>query len=273
MQRGLLLPDLSGLQHGSRWAVTMVKNEIDIIEQTLRHLVNQDVDEILVADNGSSDGTLERLRELSHELPLHVALDNEPRYFQAAKMTALSQAAGRAGAAWVLPFDADEFWFAQGKSVGQFLRSTDAGVITARLFNVFPKEAGTVWRLDPQAGDLPKVAFRPHRLARLSVGNHWITHPGRPESGLYIAHYPWRSPEQLRLKTSQGAQALTAKQRAEGIGWHWTAAADAADAWVEEAWSAIEHGTAFEYLHWTPSGRPLWDVDPRQHDTWMGPTG
>jgi glycosyltransferase involved in cell wall biosynthesis len=249
----------------------MVKNELDIIEETLRHLADQDIDEILVADNGSSDGTLERLRELTQELPLHVALDEEPRYFQAAKMTALAQVAGRAGASWVVPFDADEFWFANERSLGQFLRESDAGVVTARLFNVFPQEDGDAWRLDPVPGDLPKVAFRPHRLARLAVGNHWITHPGRPGSGLYIAHYPWRSAKQLRLKTHQGAQALTARQREDGIGWHWTAAATAADAWLDDAWSAIEHGQRFDQLHWTPSGQPLWDVDPRRHSTWTGP--
>ena len=251
----------------------MVKNEIDIIEGTVRHLLDQDIDEVLVADNGSTDGTLERLRELAAELPLRVAIDEEPRYFQATKMTGLAEAARRAGASWVVPFDADELWFARGRSVGELLRDTDAGVLTARLYNVFPSAQGPEgsWRLDPGPGDLPKVAFRAHRLAHLAVGNHWIVHPGRPAAGLYVAHYPWRSAAQLRLKTRQGAEALTAQQQADGLGWHWSRAAAAEEAWLDEAWDAIRHGREFDQLHWTPSGLPLWDLDPREHRTWAGP--
>jgi hypothetical protein len=43
---------------------------------------------------------------------VHVVTDREPAYFQAAKMTRLARAAARAGADWVVPFDADELWFA-----------------------------------------------------------------------------------------------------------------------------------------------------------------
>lgn len=39
------------------WGITMVKNEADIIEQTIRYLLNQGVEYILVADNGFTDGT------------------------------------------------------------------------------------------------------------------------------------------------------------------------------------------------------------------------
>lgn len=53
----------------------MVKNEADIVEQTIRHLLDQGVDHILAADNGSSDGTYEILLELSKILPVHVIKD------------------------------------------------------------------------------------------------------------------------------------------------------------------------------------------------------
>lgn len=271
VRSGLTLPQLEGSRKGGLWAVAMVKNEVDIIESTLRHLADQGIDELLVADNGSTDGTLELLRELSRQLPLHVALDSEPRYFQGPKMTALAQAARRAGASWVVPFDADEFWFAASTTVGEYLRRCDAGVVQARMFNVYPQADCTKWRLDPQPMDPPKVAFRAHRLARLSIGNHWVLHPGRPAPGLFIAHYPWRSADQLKRKTHQGAVALTEEQRAQGFGFHWTAGAAESDQWRHDAWDAIQHGRVFPGLHWTPSGTPLWDVDPRQHRVWPGP--
>lgn len=65
----------------------MVKNEADIIEQTIRHLLNQGVEHILVADNGSTDGTYELLQELSKSLPVHVIQDREVAYYQSEKMT------------------------------------------------------------------------------------------------------------------------------------------------------------------------------------------
>ena len=45
-------------------AVGMVKDEIDIIEPVLRHLVAEGVDRILLLDNLSTDGTSETLIRL-----------------------------------------------------------------------------------------------------------------------------------------------------------------------------------------------------------------
>lgn len=47
---------------GPIWAVSMVKNEGDIIEETFRNLFAQGVDHLIVADNGSTEGMLELLR-------------------------------------------------------------------------------------------------------------------------------------------------------------------------------------------------------------------
>lgn len=86
----------------------MVKNEADIIEQTIRHLLNQGVEHILVADNGSTDGTYELLQELSKSLPVHVIQDREVAYYQSEKMMWLADQVTEAGAEWIVPFDADE---------------------------------------------------------------------------------------------------------------------------------------------------------------------
>ncbi len=219
----------------------MVKDEADIVVGTVEHLLAQGVDQVLVADNGSTDGTLDLLHDLARRAPVHVAVDTEPRYYQAAKMTRLADAVRRAGAEWVVPFDADEYWFAVGASLADHLRGTREGLVRAQLFNVFPTSSGG-WRLDLTPHSFGKVAIRAHWAARLGIGNHTASHPGEHVPGLYIAHYPWRSSEQLRRKGVQGGAALTDDQVARGVGKHWARFRDAEEAWTDQAWTDVLDG-------------------------------
>jgi len=111
---------------GQVWAVTMVRNELDVLPLVLDHLEAQGVDQVLVADNGSTDGTLEMLQARASQGRLLLARDSEAAYYQAAKMTLLARAAWRAGADWVVPFDADELWFAAHGLLADHLRRTPA---------------------------------------------------------------------------------------------------------------------------------------------------
>ena len=267
--RGMRLPALprSRRKPGSVWAVSMVKDEADIIASTLEHLFAQGVDDVLVADNGSTDGTLDLLHDLARHRPLHVAIDAEPRYFQAAKMTVLADAARRAGADWVVPFDADEFWFAAGTSLAERLRATPEGLVRARLFNVYPGDGPGRWRLDLTPHPQQKVAVRAHWALRVGIGNHTASHPGEHTTGLYVAHYPWRSREQLRRKGTQGGAALTDDQVARGLGKHWAVFRGAQETWMEEAWADIVAGRARPDLWWSPVG-PFREVDPRDWSSW-----
>jgi hypothetical protein len=54
----------------------LVRNEVDIIETNLRYHLAGVIDEANVIDNGSTDGTLQRLVALSRQLP--VLLASEP---------------------------------------------------------------------------------------------------------------------------------------------------------------------------------------------------
>jgi cellulose synthase/poly-beta-1,6-N-acetylglucosamine synthase-like glycosyltransferase len=71
----------------------MVKDEADVIEATIEHLFAQDIDALIVADNGSTDGTLELLNTLSQRLSIVLHSDPEVGYYQARKMTRLAQEA------------------------------------------------------------------------------------------------------------------------------------------------------------------------------------
>ena len=90
-------------------AVSIVKNEADIIEAFVRH-TQAWVDHHLIFDHDSTDGTLEILGRLQQEgLPLTLFSDDAPGHLQQFRSNHLTQlAAGTYGADWILPLDADE---------------------------------------------------------------------------------------------------------------------------------------------------------------------
>src|SRR5437868_13045546 len=91
-------------------AVSIVKNEADVIEPFVRH-ARAWTDHHLVFDHDSTDGTREILGRLIAEgLPLTVFTDTALGNLQQARSNHLTRIAAREFAAdWVLPLDADEF--------------------------------------------------------------------------------------------------------------------------------------------------------------------
>lgn len=272
---GLVLPPLpprgrsSGLNStGSVWAVTMVKNEADIIATTLRHLLEQEVDGILVADNGSTDDTRAIIEDLASSAPVFLADDREPAFFQGQKMTRLSHWARRAGAAWVIPFDADELWFAKSQTVGAFLRQSPASIVRASIFNVAPLGTGARvgddagWVMGRQASWWKKVAFRPHPFMAVAMGNHEVDRPGRPVDGLGIAHLPYRSLAQMASKLRAGAASLSDIPGSSGL--HWRDLGSLSDEDLRQVWSDLLAGDAGERVQWLPEG----DLEPVDVFSW-----
>lgn len=259
--RGMALPDLPRRTRrpGSVWAISVVKNEADIIERTITHLVEQGVDSILVADNGSTDGTLSILRTLEDRLGIYVAVDHEPGHFHGQKMDALARAAARAGADWIVPFDADELWFAaDDTTLADALRSCHASIARAEMHNAFPIEgssSGPEWCIDRVSAPLEKVAFKWHPLAQLHHGNHAVTRPGRSSSPLRIVHLPWRSLSQFESKVRIGAAAMDTAygMRVVAGGDHWRDLRDLDRAALHEAWDDLVSGRANPLMLWTPS--------------------
>lgn len=203
---------------GPIWAVSMVKNEADIIGETLENLFVQGVDQILVADNRSTDNT----REVLANFPIHIVDDPIPAYWQGEKMSHLARAATRAGAAWIIPFDADELWKGtDGRTIAEVLRNSNATIVEAEWWDFVPKaEADTAqfavrfpYRLAQQHFQA-KVAFRANWLARIAIGNHGVSLPDPSVgNGLRIAHYRYRSPAQMIQKARDGS----ASSRLAGI--------------------------------------------------------
>lgn len=241
------------------WAVTMMKDEADIAYHVLMHTAEEDIDGIIVADNGSTDGTRDEIARASEDagIPIIPVDDPEVGYYQSRKMTALAaQAAGR-GANWIVPFDADEIWYGE-HSVGKILRdqSQATGVVTASLYNHWrtgldldtpvPFQS-MIWRqLDP--GALPKVAFRWKESVVIHQGNHGVDGTrGARVSGLMIRHFPYRSWEHFKRKAENGAKAYEATDLAPSEGAHWRGYGEILERHGEGALKEV-YDTYFDFL-------------------------
>ena len=212
------------------WGISMVRDEADILPGVLDHMTRQ-VDHVLVADNLSTDDTPDVLAAAGVE----VVTDADPAYRQSEKMTALAARARDAGAAWVVPFDADEIWHTRdGRTLADFLRDQhDTDVVVADLFNHYtaglddPAVVDPVRRMTwrtPTPGALPKVACRTHPDLVIGMGNHSAEYGPRAavlRDGLVVRHFPYRSADQFIRKARQGSAALAATRLHRSVGAHW----------------------------------------------------
>lgn len=206
------------------WAISMVKDEIDIVAATVGRMCEQ-VDRVLVADNGSTDGT----REILTGLDIELVDDPEPAYYQSQKMTALADHARRAGAEWIVPFDADEFWLTtDGRRIAEVLDELPSETMIAEaavIDHIAVGDGLSPWR---RVGvlELPKVACRARRGLSIAQGNHDAGYESIPRARrarglLEVRHFPYRSPEQFIRKATNGAAAYAATDLPRSTGQHW----------------------------------------------------
>lgn len=234
-------------------AVSMMKDEQDVAASTVLHLLDEYVDEVIVADNGSTDGTRDALADIAYVYPQVTVLDDpEVGYYQSRKMTALAAMAAERGATWIIPFDADEVWYAHADRLAVVLRSlpSNVSIVGARLFNHFttkldedPKQVKIpfqrmVYR-QVEPGALPKVCFRWRADAEIQQGNHSVIfHNGTPEvvdATVELRHFPYRSFEQFKSKAQNGAKAYAATDLPHDVGAHWREYGAILDRYGEDA--------------------------------------
>lgn len=253
----------------SVWAVTVVKDEVDIVELTVRNLIEQGVDHVIIADNGSTDGTYELLHKLSQELPITLLRDTLFDFHQGLKITYLARMAWRSGARWVLPFDADEFILAPDVTVAEALKASAHRVIDITIHNAYPR-GGSLDHIaiDERPHDLTQCCFRAHPFVRVSDGNHRVNLPEEPGRGIFMIHLPWRSKSQLIAKVLKGKDSLENVSPNGDIDGHWAELAQADSDRIDRIWFSISTGELLEEDYaYQPRGA-LVEADLKKMDRW-----
>lgn len=196
----------------------VARNEADIIETTVRHLLAH-VDEVIVADHLSTDGTLEILEGL----PVAVRHATTRGFWQAEVMTGLAMEALDRGHGWVVACDADELWYPpEAGTLGDHLASLDGdvSVVRAAVYNHVPTatddpgEPCPVRRLEwrERHRNSFKVAARLTPGVTVEQGNHHATHADMRELvvyGLTVRHFTARSEQQFLRKVRVGADSYS----------------------------------------------------------------
>lgn len=236
------------------FGVAMVRDEADIITATVGHMLGQ-VDEVIVADNGSVDGT----RDLLADLPVAVIDDPDPAYYQSKKMTALAHLAGEKGATWVVPFDADEIWYSPFHDrLADLVAGLAPQWLTAGA-DLYDHVATAIDGDDPnpvtrlghrrcEPAPLRKVACRVRDDMVIEQGNHAATYTGGTTvftDHLVVRHFPYRSPDQFVRKALNGLEAYRATDLPDDVGAHWRGYGQI----IEQSGPQAGHDIFYEWFH------------------------
>jgi len=201
----------------------LVRDEEDVLREHLQYHLNAGVDLVIATDHRSQDATIEILNSYARDDVL-VLFREEGRFAQQGSwQTRMSRlAASEFGADWVIPSDADEFWWPRGSSLKAALRTIPPryGVVCGILQNFVPHRNEAGWfverltlRLSAHAPiNDPATPFRPvvkvaHR------GDPRVVVPGGAHDVLGVdgellrcwypfdvLHFPFRSREQTDRK-------------------------------------------------------------------------
>lgn len=234
--------------------ITTVRNEADIIETCLRHHLAEGVDHLIVADNLSTDGTDDIVTELRDEgLPITLVRDTEVAHNHGPKMTRLAEQARKMGADWVLPFDADEFFYTDHGTIADTLARVpgDVGVLHAAGWDhIATDDTGqpSPWRrAQPQR--LPKVLFRAAEGITVHPGQHGVDHPLRAEIGpICYRHFQYRTSGQMVAKLRHGRTAADLSDDPPMAHAHWRELGALSDAELHAHWLMLqcESGLIFD---------------------------
>jgi len=204
----------------------LVRDEEDIIADAIDFHLAQGVDEVIVTDNGSEDGTLEILRSYEARGVARIILEPTDDYSQGRWVTRMARmAADELGADWVINSDADEFWWPREGTLRSIFEGVgeSVGAVVGRRTNFVPRpeDGRPYWErmtlreresLNPVGKPLPpKLAHRAHPEIVVVQGNHRVKGPDLgstlDDGSIEILHFPMRSYAQFENKIVKGGRA------------------------------------------------------------------
>jgi predicted O-methyltransferase YrrM len=282
------------------FGLMIVRNEVDILRTNVLHHLALGVDHFLVVDNGSEDGTNRVLTELERTGRVAWGSDSGP-YRQPEVITQLALEAFLRGADWVVPIDADEFWYAPRGNFRSVLAASHAGALCAEVVNYVQRRdqiettpdalLTMTYRPAQPIGPLADVrslvgsgrcafveaVYAPKWISRASpgleigTGNHSVagtTGPLEATNEVLCLHAALRS---RRLFEAQTANAQRARDAGNERNWHWIRWRELEEAGrLEREWAANSWANGCLDVH--GAAHPLVE-DQLLHDVvapWIG---
>jgi hypothetical protein len=230
------------------------RDEADVVDAQIAFHLNAGVDFVVATDHRSQDGTVEILESYARQGYLHVIHEEGDEMDEGAWATRMSRvAAADFGADWIIPSDADEFWWPRGGSLKEVLASVPDryGIVRALLRQFVPRPDDGAFFAERMTARVstsapindPTSLFRPnlksiHRAdphVTLSAGAHTLLGSGFvPLRGWYpieFLHFPIRSFEQCERKYRN----------------LWSALAENRNSYYDEVRRALDEGRFAEF--------------------------
>jgi glycosyltransferase involved in cell wall biosynthesis len=217
----------------------LVRNEEDIVRYNIDFHLSRGVDFIIATDNGSTDSTLDILREYEKKGVLRFIEEPQHNYNQAAWNNRMAEMArDEYGADFIFHCDADEFWFPRSGNLKNEISNRSEDILKVDVINIilvdkggnesFPGDARFAVVNPIIAKDYieetkhdnffyfkypSKVIFKTtNKLFLVSAGNHAVTNKDSliiedKSKDIIIYHYPIRSKSSFFQKTIMGGSA------------------------------------------------------------------
>jgi hypothetical protein len=210
----------------------LVRDEMDIIECNINFHLRLGIENFVVTDNGSVDGTRDVLADFKRRLGKSIVIidDAEPAHHQSERVDRMIKVAKqefRPG--WIISCDADEFWYPVS---GHYDSEIDGrkNILNCYWHNFLPRP-NMSWQEFTDVGEMPGyhgTMSKTFCLARGLIGMYAGNHESRSiprivasSDNIRVYHYPVRSYEQFERKVVQGRRASLKASDPESVNWHW----------------------------------------------------